>query len=137
MRRSPRSRPRWPRRSLRGEVGASPAAGPAVDPLPCSGCGKLIDPLRAGHVAIFDLRFHYFCDVRCRHSFLGEAPASLSEARPSVGAAPSRADPVRAADEGAVRVVELDAPILDAFPPVSFDERLPDLPMLDDDRALL
>ena len=48
------------------------AAGPVVDPLPCSGCGKLIDPLRAGHVAIFDLKFHFFCDpVLCRGAFLG------------------------------------------------------------------
>ncbi|XXT19938.1 HAD-IC family P-type ATPase [Sorangium sp. So ce429] len=138
---------------------ASRAAGPAVAPLPCSGCSKLIDPLRAGHVAIFDQRFHYFCDARCRHAFLGEAPPAPGDVRPaglagsgapvrgfSPGAPPAagshaaapRAEPARAgADEGAPRVAHLDAPIVDAFPPVPLDERLPELPVLDDDRALL
>ncbi|WP_437998620.1 HAD-IC family P-type ATPase [Sorangium sp. So ce185] len=144
---------------------ASRAAGPAVAPLPCSGCSKLIDPLRAGHVAIFDQRFHYFCNARCRHVFLGEASPAPGDARPAglaahgapslgapargispvappVAAGPHasapRAEPARAgADDGAARLAELDAPIVDAFPPVSLDERLPDLPVLDDDRALL
>ncbi|WP_438007246.1 HAD-IC family P-type ATPase [Sorangium sp. So ce321] len=138
---------------------ASRAAGPAVAPLPCSGCTKLIDPLRAGHVAIFDQRFHYFCNARCRHAFLGEAPPAPGDVRPaglagsgaaargfSPGAPPAagshaaapRAEPARAgADEGAPRLADLDAPIVDAFPPVPLDERLPELPVLDDDRALL
>ncbi|WP_437485119.1 HAD-IC family P-type ATPase [Sorangium sp. So ce1014] len=144
---------------------ASRAAGPTVAPLPCSGCSKLIDPLRAGHVAIFDQRFHYFCDARCRHTFLGEASPAPGDVRPpglaahgaaflgaaargtSPGTPPGaagpyasapRAEPARAgSDEGASRVADLDAPIVDAFPPVSLDERLPDLPLLDDDRALL
>ncbi|AUX19555.1 cation-translocating P-type ATPase [Sorangium cellulosum] len=140
---------------------ASRAAGPDVAPLPCSGCSKLIDPLRAGHVAIFDLRFHYFCNTRCRHSFLGEAspqpgdvrPAGLAgSGAPALGApralpapggagphpAAPRAEPARAgADDGVARPADLDAPIVDAFPPVSIDERLPELPVLDDDRALL
>ncbi|WP_437335205.1 HAD-IC family P-type ATPase [Sorangium sp. So ce394] len=144
---------------------ASRAAGPAVAPLPCSGCSKLIDPLRAGHVAIFDQRFHYFCNARCRHVFLGEASPAPGDARPAgpaahgapslgapargispvappVAAGPHasapRAEPARAgADDGAARLAELDAPIVDAYPPVSLDERLPDLPVLDDDRALL
>ncbi|WP_437953276.1 HAD-IC family P-type ATPase [Sorangium sp. So ce296] len=146
-------------------MAASRAAGPAVAPLPCSGCSKLIDPLRAGHVAIFDQRFHYFCNARCRHVFLGEASPAPGDARPAgpaahgapslgapargispvappVAAGPHasapRAEPARAgADDGAARLAELDAPIVDAFPPVSLDERLPDLPVLDDDRALL
>ncbi|WP_437609529.1 HAD-IC family P-type ATPase [Sorangium sp. So ce834] len=146
-------------------MAASRAAGPAVAPLPCSGCSKLIDPLRAGHVAIFDQRFHYFCNARCRHVFLGEASPAPGDARPSgpaahgapllgapargispaappVAAGPHasapRAEPARAgADDGAARLADLDAPIVDAFPPVSLDEKLPDLPVLDDDRALL
>lgn len=32
----------------------------------CAGCAKQIDPLRAGHVAVFGERFYYFCDVTCR-----------------------------------------------------------------------
>ncbi|WP_199694168.1 hypothetical protein, partial [Sorangium cellulosum] len=62
---------------------ASRAAGPAVAPLPCSGCSKLIDPLRAGHVAIFDQRFHYFCNARCRHAFLGEVTPAPGDGRPA------------------------------------------------------
>ncbi|AUX38629.1 cation-translocating P-type ATPase [Sorangium cellulosum] len=137
-------------------MAASRAAGPAVDPLPCSGCSKLIDPLRAGHVAIFDQRFHYFCNARCRRTFLGEIPPAPGEVRPSGfagavlpipgapirGGLPSSPPGVAGAtrpggDEGAARHAELDAPIVDAFPPAPLDERLPELPYLDDDRALL
>jgi Cu+-exporting ATPase len=32
----------------------------------CSGCGRAIDPLRAGHVAILQGRFHYFCGSSCK-----------------------------------------------------------------------
>ncbi|WP_437676424.1 HAD-IC family P-type ATPase [Sorangium sp. So ce131] len=140
-------------------MAASRAAGPAVDPLPCSGCSKLIDPLRAGHVAIFDQRFHYFCNARCRRTFLGETPPAPGEVRPlglAGAGAPILGAPIRGgrsstpppgaagstrpgggADEGAARLAELDAPIVDAFPPAPLDERLPELPNLDDDRALL
>jgi P-type Cu+ transporter len=32
----------------------------------CPSCAKDVDPLRAGHVAIFDDEFYYFCDRSCR-----------------------------------------------------------------------
>jgi cation transport ATPase len=32
----------------------------------CPACASPVDPLRAGHVAIFEDRFFYFCDVACR-----------------------------------------------------------------------
>ena len=49
--------------------------GPSGGQVPCSACGAIIDPLRAGHVAIFDSRFHYFCNAAvCRARFLGEQP---------------------------------------------------------------
>jgi cation transport ATPase len=32
----------------------------------CPACASPVDPLRAGHVAIFDDRFFYFCDRACR-----------------------------------------------------------------------
>ncbi|HMI84462.1 MAG TPA: HAD-IC family P-type ATPase [Polyangiaceae bacterium] len=32
----------------------------------CPACASPVDPLRAGHVAIFDDRFFYFCDSACR-----------------------------------------------------------------------
>jgi Cu+-exporting ATPase len=102
------------------------ARGPVVDPVPCSGCGKLIDPLRAGHVAIFDLRFHFFCDrSACRASFLGE------EVRPAGEA------PWLARDEQRPRHAELKAPILTAFATAAEDDALPDAPTPDDPRALV
>src|SRR5258706_208413 len=36
----------------------------------CPGCAKAIDPLRAGHVAIHDGQFLYYCDQRCKASHL-------------------------------------------------------------------
>ncbi len=35
----------------------------------CLGCGKHVDRLRAGHVAIIDGEFAYFCNVSCKHSY--------------------------------------------------------------------
>ena len=50
----------------------------------CPACGKKLDPLRAGHVAIFDDRFHYFCDRDCRKDWLeGGRPNRLSYRPPS------------------------------------------------------
>jgi YHS domain-containing protein len=78
------------------------AAGPVVDPVPCSACGKLIDPLRAGHVAIFDQKVHYFCNREvCRAAFLGEPVA----ATPPAGAEPLLGDDAAG------------APIEDAYAP--------------------
>ena len=48
--------------------------GPVVSPLPCPGCGRLVDPLRAGHVAIFHDRFLYFCEWGCRQDYLAREP---------------------------------------------------------------
>jgi P-type Cu+ transporter len=102
------------------------AAGPVVDPVPCSGCVKLIDPLRAGHVAIFDLRFHFFCDRACRAAFLGEA--SLPALDPS-----ARGEALAAAH---LLYAGLDAPILPAEGPAP-DPELPEPPPRDDDPTLV
>ena len=100
-------------------------SGPMVDPVACSGCGKLIDPLRAGHVAIFDLRFHFFCNYNvCRAVFLGDAPAA-----PAEGPAPRT--PVR---EEALD--QLSEAILPAYAPAP-DLDLPDVPAHGEDRALV
>lgn len=65
--------------------------GPSGGQVPCSGCGAVIDPLRAGHVAIFDARFHYFCNAHhCRARFLGQWPSPEPEPR----VAPPVPDPV-------------------------------------------
>ncbi|MEZ4296337.1 MAG: HAD-IC family P-type ATPase [Polyangiaceae bacterium] len=91
------------------------AAGPVVDPVPCSACGKLIDPLRAGHVAIFDQRLHYFCNRDfCRAAFLGEPIAEPPPPEPAL-------EPALTLDEAA-------APIEDAYAPQSPDSGLPEPP---------
>jgi P-type E1-E2 ATPase len=94
------------------------AARPAADPVPCSGCGTLIDPLRAPRVGIFDLRFHFFCSGACRAAFLGEE-------------APEAPVPVPAR-----RLLVLDAPILPAEGPAP-DPELPEPPPRADDASLV
>jgi cation transport ATPase len=44
-------------------------AGDASD-LRCPGCGGSVDPLRAGHVAILDGRFEYFCGAECKLAYI-------------------------------------------------------------------
>src|SRR5262245_43896780 len=39
----------------------TPGSGPT-----CPGCSKAVDPLRAGHVAIFEGHFLYYCDATCK-----------------------------------------------------------------------
>lgn len=42
----------------------------------CPGCGQGVDPLRAGHVAMLDGRFRYFCRAECKKAYL------VSQGRP-------------------------------------------------------
>ncbi len=72
----------------------------------CPGCGALVDPLRAGQVAILEGRFEYFCDADCKRTYLraggvtshddltAEPPpvASVEEAAP-ISAPPSQVAP--------------------------------------------
>ena len=44
----------------------------------CPGCGKDVDPLRAGHVAILEGRFVYFCDAECKSSRFRGPASTLS-----------------------------------------------------------
>lgn len=53
--------------------------GPRVAPVDCPCCGKKVDPLRAGHVAIFSEKFHYFCDRQCRETYLIQHPELVIE----------------------------------------------------------
>ena len=39
----------------------------------CPGCGHDVDPLRAGHVAIFGERFFYFCGATCKVAYFQAA----------------------------------------------------------------
>src|SRR5438045_3498031 len=36
----------------------------------CPACGKAVDPLRAGHVAIMGGGFRYFCDAKCKSDYV-------------------------------------------------------------------
>ena len=36
----------------------------------CPGCGKAVDVLRAGHVAIISGRFRYYCNQECKTAHL-------------------------------------------------------------------
>lgn len=116
-----------------GLVKPPPGVSRQVDPLPCSGCGKLIDPLRAGHVAIFDLRFHFFCDRACRAAFLGDDPVPPM---PPLLAEQRAREEARAREEQERRRAEVEAPILPAYGPEP-DPELPEPPPRDDDPALV
>ena len=45
----------------------------------CPGCGAPLDPIRAGHVAIFEGRFLYFCRSGCKQTFLRDRGRPLEE----------------------------------------------------------
>src|SRR5579872_7362945 len=46
----------------------------------CPSCGKEVDPLRAGHVAILEGRFLYFCDELCKRQLLSSRPVPVGDA---------------------------------------------------------
>lgn len=72
----------------------------------CPGCGKAIDPLRAGHVAIIDGGFQYFCGPACKRAY-----AEVSSKRSSLDAL--TADPL---------------PVVSSGPIPRYSASLPDLP---------
>lgn len=78
-------------------------SAPPSSALLCPGCGKAIDPLRAGHVAILDGGFRYFCGPMCKSLFLdvsarrasldamtSDPPAVASGPRSAAGVAVAR-----------------------------------------------
>jgi Cu+-exporting ATPase len=88
----------------------------------------MLDPLRAGHVAIFDHQFHYFCNRgACRQAFLG----------PDVVDEPGRSTPERVERRASTPPPAAAAAIGDAPPAVLPGEPLPSLPDLGDDRLLV
>lgn len=46
----------------------------------CPGCGKPIDSLRAGHVAIMDGAFRYFCNRACKVDYLESVSRPIADA---------------------------------------------------------
>lgn len=55
----------------------------------CPGCGRDVDPLRAGHVAILEGRFRYFCRTECKGTFLASEEQVETAAPPEVRAVAS------------------------------------------------
>ncbi len=106
--------------------GAPGPRGPSGGKVACSGCQAPLDPLRAGHVAIFSAQFHFFCNrAVCRQRFLGQPPIALpappKDERPR--ALDSLLPPVRPALESAPAdempprvVVDEDKEILEPVP---------------------
>jgi P-type Cu+ transporter len=56
-----------------------PGSGPAPALASCPGCGQGVDPLRAGHVAILEGRFRYFCRSDCKQRYLQAQGRPLEE----------------------------------------------------------
>lgn len=77
--------------------------------VPCPSCGKPVDPLRAGQVALVGGAFLYFCDLECKSAFVRARGASSDEATaappevarrlPTEPAFPSPAPKARAASQ--------------------------------------
>ncbi|MBV9946586.1 MAG: HAD-IC family P-type ATPase [Myxococcales bacterium] len=74
----------------------------------CPGCSAAVDPLRAGHVAIFEGRFWYFCQSNCKQAYLRAQGRPLEEGvetqRPPVVAARSASREVEPRAEEATSV---------------------------------
>ena len=83
-------------------------SAPPISASPCPGCGKAIDPLRAGHVAILDGGFRYFCGATCKSLFVDVSSKrasldAMTAEPPAVASGPRQADLAdeEAADEPA------------------------------------
>src|SRR4030081_3091022 len=92
----------------------------------CPGCESPVDPLRAGHVAILEGRFEYFCHPRCKQLYLearGRPPEEdVPTARPPevahVISAHNDLPAGRAAREGGAYAAPPSGPYLDQEEPV-------------------
>ena len=63
---------------------------------PCPACGKAVDSLRAGHVAMLETGFAYFCDLACKKKWAEGIRSSLEGVTaepPSVTARPASVVP--------------------------------------------
>lgn len=57
----------------------------------CPACGKAVDKLRAGSVAVYETEMVYYCDSRCKAAHLDEHQVTLSSPEPAPE--PRRAQP--------------------------------------------
>jgi len=95
-----------------------PSGAAPVSASLCPGCGTAIDPLRAGHVAILEGGFRYFCGAGCKASFV-----DVTSRRASLDA--MTADPpgvtsgTRVRDEIVSRALSSSTPASSAVAPVT------------------
>lgn len=91
---------------------SSPASSASL----CPGCGKAIDPLRAGHVAIVDGAFRYFCSRECKDGW-ATGESSRKQALEAETREPPRVAPVSFPSQSS-GVRPHDPPPASALPPV-------------------
>ncbi|MBW2458643.1 MAG: cation-translocating P-type ATPase [Deltaproteobacteria bacterium] len=116
-------------------------AGPRGGQVACSECGAPLDPLRAGHVAILNARYHFFCSYdACRARFVGRAAppaktiaaapppvapradleAVLAPVRPAAEPPPAPSVPERVAVDDQHDLIEpVTSPVLSEKPPLA------------------
>jgi cation transport ATPase/YHS domain-containing protein len=104
----------------------------------CPGCGQPIDPLRAGHVAVFDGKFEYFCRAECKREYVHARgrlrDQDLATASPpevvSYAESPSASShaPEPAGDADVAVDAAPGARILEAGPPNAETPRQPRIP---------
>lgn len=73
---------------MENAASTSPSSGAPASFPACPGCGKGVDPLRAGHVAILEGRFVYFCNAECKQARLRGAPSTLAPEEVETAAPP-------------------------------------------------
>ena len=76
--------PPTPSTSTKAAAGSIPGSGAAASATPCPGCGKGVDALRAGHVAIYDGLFLYYCDATCKALHLRAIASTLGDDVPTL-----------------------------------------------------
>jgi cation transport ATPase len=82
-----------------GETGGPVLSTGSNREIRCPRCNKVVDPLRADRVAIFDWRFHYFCSAQCRAAFVPGSSNKLADSSHLDGlAAPLERFPQRGAE---------------------------------------
>src|SRR5688500_10635557 len=89
---------------------ARTSTAPASSSSLCPACMKPVDSLRAGHVAILDGAFRYFCDARCKGAYVEAASK-----RPTLDAMTADPPPVTssAAEASGLRTREAASGIRD------------------------
>lgn len=77
---------------------SSPASSASL----CPGCGKAVDPLRAGHVAIVEGAFRYFCSRECKDGW-ASGETSRKQALEAETREPPRVAPLSTSQSSGVR----------------------------------